>query len=59
MEVNPLLLKIAGQSKRQESMAVEKREVMVMNQSWMMLRCKMSKSWMMLRCKMSKSWMML
>ena len=53
MEVNPLLLKIAGQSKRQESMAVEKRavekrEVMVMNQSWMMLRYKMSKSWMML-----------
>ena len=29
MEVNPLLLKIAGQSKRQESMVVEKREVLV------------------------------
>ena len=43
VEVNPLLLKIARQSKRQESMAVEKREVVVMNQSWMMLRCKMSK----------------
>jgi len=56
VQMSPLLLKSAGQIKKQEAMALEEREVLVkqytFNQTWMVW-CKMSKTWMCC-CKMSK-----